>query len=197
MKKWIMYFAGIMMAFCLAACTPTQVTETIHQAGGGNPDGITPEMVRESNAAIERLPDQDAPVYEMAFIYSFNDDETGIQKESVDLEGLTEQILVQCLIEKGVLEQDTEALSFEIEGDEKAGPGMTTSSSDSKERIGTLNLSKIPTADGAKEQAMLNAIGNTFIVNYELDKLKLLVNGENYKGTSITHGDGDYLVFAN
>ena len=98
---------------------------------------------------------------------------------------------------KGVLEQDTEALSFEIEGDEKAGPGMTTSSSDSKERIGTLNLSKIPTADGAKEQAMLNAIGNTFIENYELDKLKLLVNGENYKGTSITHGDGDYLVFAN
>ena len=44
---------------------------------------------------------------------------------------------------------------------------------------------------------MLNAIGNTFIENYELDKLKLLVNGENYKGTSITHGDGDYLVFAN
>jgi len=36
---------------------------------------------------------------------------------------------------------------------------------------------------------MLNAIGNTFIENYELDKLKLLVNGENYKGTSITHGD--------
>lgn len=196
MKKLVMGFVGILMAFSLAACTPTQVAESTPQAAR-DPEGVDLEKIAESNAAITKGPDLSAPVYEMAFIYSFNDDQTGIVKESVDLEGLTEQILVQCLIEKGVLEQDTEALSFEIEGDEKAGPGMTTGSSDNKERIGTLNLSKIPTADGAKEQAMLNAIGNTFIENYELDKLKLLVNGENYKGTSITHGDGDYLVFAN
>ena len=42
---------------------------------------------------------------------------------------------------------------------------------------------------------MLNAIANTFIENYELDKLKLLINGENYESGHISHGDEDYLEF--
>ena len=42
---------------------------------------------------------------------------------------------------------------------------------------------------------MLNCIAATFIDNYQLDKLKLLINGENYKSENITQGDKDYLVF--
>lgn len=191
MKRWIMYF-GIMMALCLAACTPTQVTETIPQAGGGNPDGITPEMVRESNAAIERLPDQDAPVYEMAFIYFVN--ESGkLAREAVDLEALTEEALVNCLMEKGVLEEGTKVSAFDIEGGEKAGPGVEAA--DGGERIGTLDLTQFPQADGAKEQLLLNAVANTFIENYELDKLKIMVNGDNYTSANITMGAEDYLEY--
>ena len=195
MKKWIMYFAGIMMAFCLAACTPTQVTDTIPQAGGGNPDGITPEMVRESNAAIERLPDQDAPVYEMAFIYFINSGKDGLARETVDLEALTEEALVNCLIEKGVLEEGTQAAAFDIEGGEKAGPGAEAAGDG--ERIGTLDLTQFPQADGTTEQLLLNAVANTFIENYELDKLKILVNGDLYTSANITMGEEDYLEYTN
>ena len=198
MKKLVMGFMGILMAFSLAACTPTQVTETTPQAAR-DPEGVDPEKIAESNAAITKGPDLVAPVYEMVFIYSLKEDGTSIQREAMDLEGLTEQILVECLIEKGVLEKDTEVISFDILGGEKSGPGMGAGTGDGEERIGILDLKlpKLPLAEGAKEQAILNAIGNTFIENYELDKLKLLINGENYMGATITHGDEDYLVFTN
>ena len=197
MKRWIMYVMGIMMAFSLAACKPTEVTETIPQAvgGGGNPAGLTPEMVKESNAAIERLPEQDAPVYEMAFIYYINSGKTGLVREVTDIEELTEEALVQCLIEKGVLEEGTEALGFGIEGGEKAGPGVDAADAGDGERIGTLDLSGIQQADAALEQLILDAIANTFIENYELDKLKLQIDGDNYTSENITQGDEDYLFY--
>lgn len=196
MKRWIMCFAGIMMALSLAACKPTEVTETIPQAvGGGNPAGLTPEMVKESNAGIERLPEQDAPVYEMAFIYYLNSAKTGLVREVTDIEELTEETLVQCLIEKGVLEEGTEALGFGIEGGEKAGPGVDPSNAGDEDRIGTLDLSGVPQVDAAQEQLILGAIANTFIENYELDMLKLVIDGENYSSDNITQGDDDYLLY--
>ena len=66
MKKFIMCLAGVMMAFSVAACTPTEVTETTPSGVQRNPEGITPEMVAESNAAIQREADEAAPIFEMA-----------------------------------------------------------------------------------------------------------------------------------
>ncbi|MCI9046019.1 MAG: GerMN domain-containing protein [Hungatella sp.] len=209
MKKLILCLAGAMMAFSLAACTPTEVTETTPQGGGTsqeggtsqgekrNPEGITPEMVAESNAAIQREADEAAPIYEMAFIYVPNSDASGLVRVQVDLEGVTEQTLVDCLIEKGVLEEETMVNSFELQGGEKVGPGMDIEDAESGERIGILDLSKIAESGTAGETVMLNSIANTFIENYELDKLKLLINGENYESGHIVHGDEDYLEFTN
>lgn len=195
MKKLIMCLAGLMAAVSLAACTPTQVTESAPQAGRQNPEGITPEMVAESNAAIKREVDSAAPVYDVAFIFVPNSDATGLTREEVNLEAMTEQALVECLIEKGVLAADTTVNAFDIEGGEKPGPGVSADAVGSGERIGTLDLSGIPESGTSGEIAMLNAIGNTFIENYELDKLKLLINGENYESGHIVHEDGDYLEF--
>lgn len=199
MKKLFMYFAGIMMAFSLAACTPTQVTETLPQGGHRNPEGITPEMIAERNAAANngvdlKQGDPDAPTYDMVFVYSVNSDATGLERSTMDVEELTEQAVVDCLVEKGVLEADTTVNSFDIEGGEKAGPGVAAGNSDG-ERVGILDLSKIPESDTSEETAMLNAIGNTFIENFELDKLKLLINGENYESSHTVHGDEDYLFY--
>ncbi len=196
MKKFIMCLAGAMMAFSLAACTPTEVTETTPSGVQRNPEGITPEMVAESNAAIQREADEAAPIFEMAFIYVSNSDASGLVRKRVDLEGVTEQSLVDCLIEEGILDEETVVNSFEIEGGEKVGPGMDVDAAESGERIGTLDLSKVPESGTAGETVMLNAIANTFIENYELDKLKLLVNGENYESGHIVHGDEDYLEFS-
>lgn len=197
MKRLITCLAGVMMAFSLAACTPTQVPEeTIQQAAKRNPEGITPEMVAESNAAIKREADKTAPIYDMAFIYAPGSGSTKLIRERVDLESMTEQTLVDCLIEKGVLEEDTVVNAFGIEGGEKAGPGSGADVADGGERIGTLDLSKIPDAGADGETAMLNSIANTFIDNYELDKLKLLINGENYESGHTVQGDQDYLEYS-
>ena len=195
MKKFILCLAGAMVALSLAACTPTEVTETTPQAAARHPEGITPEMVAESNAAIKREVDSAAPVYDVAFVYFPNDDSTGLKREEVSMESMTEQALIDCLVEQGVLEADTTVSSFDIEGGEKAGPGVSPDAVGEGERIGTLDLSKIPESGTAGEIAMLNAIANTFIENYELDKLKLLINGENYESGHISHGDEDYLEF--
>jgi len=195
MKKLIVYLVGALMVLSLAACKPTEVTETAPQGAQRNPDGITPEMVAESNAAIKREADKTAPVYEMAFIFVPNSDSTKLVRQRVDLEEFTEQVLVDCLAENGVLEEDTMVNSFDIEGGEKAGPGMDADPAESGERIGTLDLSKIPEAGTAEETMMLKSIGNTFIENYELDKLKLLINGENYESSHTVQGDEDYLEF--
>lgn len=195
MKRWITCLAGVMMACSLAACTPTQVTETVPQKEA-NPEGITPEMVAESNASIKREADKTAPIYEMAFIYVPGSDSAKLVRERVDLEIVTEQALVDCLIEKGVLEEGTVVNAFDIEGGQKAGPGAGADVADGGERTGTLDLSKIPDAGADGETAMLTSIANTFIDNYELDKLKLLINGENYESGHTVQGDNDYLEYS-
>ena len=79
-----------------------------------------------------------------------------------------DQLLVDKLIEYGVLTDGTEVLSFDIEGkDENA--------------VGTLDLSQAESAEGCSDKMFLTEIGNTFTENFELSKLKLKVNGGNYE----------------
>ena len=66
-----------------------------------------------------------------------------------------------------------------VEGGEKAGPGVSAEDAGSGERTGTLDLSQF---DGAGDPQKVSALANTFIENYELDKLAVLVNGENFGG---------------
>ena len=93
-----------------------------------------------------------------------------------------DQLLVDKLIEYGVLTDVTEVLSFDIEGkDENA--------------VGTLDLSQAESAEGCSDKMFLTEIGNTFTENFELSKLKLKVNGGNYEGDDIKQGDSDYLTY--
>lgn len=182
MKKFTMCLAGAMMAISLVACTPTTKQEQSAPSGSMTaPKG----PVQESQEVVEKTPDLDAPVFEMAFIYYGNSDATGLVKSNEDVEILDEQVLVDLLIEHAVLDDGTTVKSFEIEGGEKAGPGVEAPAAGG-ERVGTLDLSAAPSA--SDQLVILTAIGNTFTENFELDKLKLLVNGENY-------GDEDYLVY--
>lgn len=194
MKRVFMGFAGVMMAVALAACTPTQVTETApNTVGRSNPDGLTPEMVKESQEVVEKRADPNAPVYDMAFVYSVNDAGTRLVRQVEDVEFLSEEVLGECLIDKGVVSEDVQVMALTVEGGEAEGPGVEGGSTGGSERIGKLELSQAPAADADKEQLVLGAIANTFIENYELDKLQILVNGEVYNGAGMTDG---YLTFA-
>ena len=195
MKKLFMCFAGAMMVLSLAACKPTEVTETVPTvAESANPEVLTPEIMMESTEVPAKLPDANAPILEKAALYSINSAGTGLVREIVDLDEMTEETLMEQLVEKGVLDSAIEINTFGISGDIKAGPGVKAGSAGGEDRIGSLDLAQAVSADASKEQMILNAIANTFIENYELDKLEILINGEPYTSANITMAAGDYMT---
>lgn len=170
MRKFVMFFMSAVLIMSLAACAPTQPKmETTA------PD---PDMLAPTGGASDKVPDPNVQPMEIISVYSQNDDATGLNQAMDAVDELSAQALVDKLIEYGVLEEGTKAISF-----------------DTADGIGTLNLSQVPTSGTTGEALMLTSIANTFIENYELDKLKLLVNGKNYSSGHIEQGDNDYLQY--
>lgn len=170
MKKLIMLFAGAMLVLSLAACTPTPVKQ--------EETSTQPMMEESTGGASDKVPDPNVEPMEIISVYSSNEDATGLNQAMDAVNELTAQALVDKLIEYGVLEEGTEVLKFDM-----------------ADGIGTLDLSKVPTSGTSGEMIMLASIGNTFTENFELDKLKLLVNGKNYSSGHIEQDDDDYLEY--
>ena len=170
MKKFIVFLMSAMIMMSLAACTPTQPKmETTA------PD---PQVMASTGGASDKVPDPNAEPMEVISVYSQNDDGTGLNQAMDAVSELTAEAMVDKLIEYGVLEEGTTVLKF-----------------DKKDGTATLDISKVPDKGSDGDILMLTAIGNTFIENFELDNLKLLVNGNNYSGEQIKQGDNDYLEY--
>lgn len=173
MKKFIIYLVGAMMVLSLAACTPTPEKEAKARTQAADEKPVA----ASTGGAEDKVPDPNAEKLVVISIFYSNEDASGLSKDMDAVKELTAQSLVDKLIERGILEDGTEVISYE-----------------EADGTGTLDLSKAP--GGKNESAALTALGNTFIDNFEtLLKLKLLVNGENYSGSSIQHSDNDYLIY--
>ena len=134
MKKFIMCFVGAMLVLSLAACTPTPVKQS---------ESATEPMVEASTGgASDKVPDPNVEPMEIISVYSSNEDATGLNQAMDAVDELTAQSLVDKLIEYGVLEEGTEVLNF-----------------DTKDGIGTLDLSKVPSSGTSGELLMLTALG--------------------------------------
>lgn len=188
MKKIMLLLSVSLMAGMLSACSPTVVDDASRPKVQIDPETEAP------TAAGERRPDPTTPAIEMMFVFRGNEDATKLERVQTYAPEMNEQVLLDKLIGFGVLEEGTEILSFNVEGDIPRGPGALDGAVDG-ERIGTLDLSQVPSSGTAGETLMLEAIGNTFIENFELDKLKLLVNGANYESEHIVQGDDEYLEY--
>lgn len=170
MKKFILFLMSAMLVVFLAACTPTQPKmETTA------PD---PQVMASTGGASDKVPDPNVEPMEIISVYSMNDDKTGLNQAMDAVDELTAEAIVDKLIEYGVLGEGTKVLKYE-----------------SADGTGTLDLSEAPKGGSGEEKLMLTAVGNTFTENFELDQLKLLVNGKNYSGESIKQGDNDYLEY--
>lgn len=181
------------MALSLAACSPTQVEpEQKPEAAQSGPEGLDPAVIQQRNQeqVDPKLmpPDPDAPVMDSVILYYGKEDGSGLTREMVDVDELDAESVVAKLIEYGVLEDGTTVNSFDIEGGEKAGPGVDASEVGTGERIGTLDLSGLGTLDGADEKIVLYSIANTFVESFELDKVALLVDGTPYSSDLMTDG---------
>lgn len=206
MKKLLMGILGTMMVFSLAACTPTKVddvgkgeTVTVEETLEDGetvtttkelPGGVTPDMIEQPtiDPSLARMPDPNAPRMDTIMVYYPNEAGNGLTTEMIDVEMMDENIIVEWLVEYGVLPSDVEVFSLEIEGGMKPGPGVDPSETGSGERIGTLDLTEVQALEGLEEKLMVYSIVNTFCENYELDKFQILINGEVYNTSLSTDG---------
>ena len=199
MKKLMIGLLSGLAVISMVACSPT--TKETSPAETESVSGMPTGTVESAGGIEDKVPDPDAEPVEIVSIYSPDSNGTRLKKVMGELPELDAQALVDQLIAVGVLEEGTEVLDFTVEGEAstEVGPGVAADEATSGEgKIGTLNLSQVPVlSDAAKEELMLGAVGNTFIENYELDELKLLVNGENYTSANIQQGDDDYLTYLN
>ena len=180
MKKWLLGLLTAMVAVSLAACTPT----TDKQKETKSAEEVQAQIeAQTTGGASDKVPDPNVAPVAIISVYHKGDGDSLVQDmDSLDTEGLDAQLLVDKLIEYGVLTDGTEVLSFDIEGkDENA--------------VGTLDLNQAESAEGCSDKMFLTEIGNTFTENFELSKLKLKVNGGNYEGDDIKQGDSDYLTY--
>ncbi|MGN0371717.1 MAG: GerMN domain-containing protein [Enterocloster sp.] len=169
MKKWLLGVMTVLMAVSLAACTPTtekQKKETT-AAAAQKPEEMIPPS---TGGASDKVPDPNVMPVAVVSIYHKGDGDTMVQDmDSLDTEGLDAQLLVDKLMEYGVLTEGTEVISFTVEGSEE-------------DASGTLNLNQAESAEGSSKEMFLTELGNTFTENFELTQLKLQVNGADYEG---------------
>lgn len=182
MKKWLMGMVMAAVAVSLAACTPTtEKKQTETEAQGSMDMGQVP---MSTGGASDKVPDPNVDPVAIVSIYHGSDVEDGI-KQSMDSLSTTEmdaQEMVDKLVEYGVLTKGTEVLEFTVDG---SGENATA----------VLDLNKAESDEGSSDHKLLAEIGNTFIENYQLESLKLKVNGGNFAGDEIKQGDGDVLTY--
>ena len=181
MKKVIMGIMLTVMAVSLAACTPTtekkkntttaETMESIPMTTGG---------------ASDKVPDPNVKPVAVVSIYHGSDDSDGLiqDMDALDSEEMDAQQLVDKLVEDNVLTKGTKVLEFTVQGE---GENATA----------VLDLSQAESGEECSDRMFLAEIGNTFIDNYELKSLKLKVNGKNFEGKEIKHGDSDVLEYEN
>ena len=166
-KKIIVALMVVGMVFALAACSKSTVEEETIQSDAMPVEG-------ETGGREDKVPDPNAPVLTVVSIYTKDDNTGGIDKEmdSIDTAELDANLLLQKLIEFGVLPADTTMLSFTLEDNKKA----------------TLDLSALDTAD----KRTLVAVANTYIENYELDAITIKVQGKATDETTDVQYNLDY-----
>ncbi len=184
---WCMLTA-VTVAVSATACSPSRSTSD----GPAEPpaDVVAAAATSEANVPPgDRNPEVTEPGLDILIIFRSSDG-TSLERVTSFAESVDEQVIVDKLIEYGVLEEGTDILSFEIS--EEADPNSEVESSGpmgggASTRIGHLDLSMLPeTADENEKQILLNCITGSFMENFALDGLELSVNGEMYSDSPLT-----------
>ena len=166
MKKFALCLAGAIFALSMAACSPTQ-KET------------APAVEATTGGASDKVPDATAEVLEMVSIYIPNEEKTGLKQIMDGVSVMDAESLVAKLAEYGALEEGTEILSLETEGETEntaAGPGSSETVTTYESAV--VDLSAIPDDTDLDRELAVAAVGNTLTENLGIKKLTITVNGE-------------------
>ena len=176
MKKLVMGLMGAMMILSLAACTPT--TEKNKTGEVKEPETEAVETTADAGPGVVtgRPVDQDAPDLKMVSIYSVSEDGSKIEGSMDSVETLDAQSLVDLLVQYGVLDDGTKAVSFTTEGSaasQEAGPGVSADTTMAEKA--TLELSQFPSEN---QEKVLQAVANTFCENMDTETITIKAGGQ-------------------
>lgn len=176
MKKLVMGLMGAMMILSLAACTPT--TEKNKTGEVKEPETEAVETTADAGPGVVtgRPVDQDAPDLTMVSVYSVSEDGSKIEGTMDSVETLDAQSLTDLLIQYGVLDDGTKAVSFTTEesvASTEAGPGVSADSTVAEKA--TLELSQFPSEN---QEKVLQAVANTFCENMNAETITIKVDGQ-------------------
>lgn len=171
MKKIMLLAAAALTALSLAACTPTPEKEA-----------ETAESIQQTTAVALKEGKVPGPEEAMISVYGLNNAQTGLRQNMDSLEELTEQGLVDKLIEYGMLDEGTTIISMEFNEDDSSA---------------VVNLSALPdfTGDTFREKTVLMAVVNTFLENYELELVKVQVNGVDANNGAVEADENGYSTY--
>lgn len=152
---------------------------------GEKKDDAVKDMPMSSAAAVEetnpenglplsKQPDPNAEVLASIVIYvKGQDDKLSERMEAAD--ALTGENIIRLLIENGVLSEGTEFVSLEeSDGTETVAAGPAGGSAGTL-KDGRLTLTGFSAGEGLSEELARQAVTETFVSNYELGKVELVV----------------------
>lgn len=112
-------------------------------------------------------------------IFIPNDNADGLNKKEVTVNHLTAYSIVNALADNGVVPKATKALKFDV-----------------KNKIGYLDISSSIydlNSGSSAETLMLDSIRETFLKAFNIEKIKLTVDGKPYTGRHIEVSPDDFL----
>lgn len=112
-------------------------------------------------------------------IFIPNDNADGLNKREVTVNHLTAYSIVNALADNGVVPKATKALKFDV-----------------KNKIGYLDISSSIydlNSGSSAETLMLDSIRETFLKAFNIEKIKLTVDGKPYTGRHIEVSPDDFL----
>lgn len=161
MKRAALVMAGILFAFGMSACKPTEkspVAEShVHRTA---PDGyLENQTTVDGREEKLNMVVEDADPAVTVSVFTVKPDGSGLKQnmDSLDMEELDAQALLDLMADYEVIEPDIEVLDFDV-----------------TDGVITMNLSSLEKTDDIQ---ILGAIANTFIQNYEAKNLILKIDG--------------------
>ena len=180
MKKFIAMIMIAATMLAVAGCGSKAKNDKESAKTETAPDGsiIQETTMEETNPEnglpLSKQPDPNAPVVDTVVVYAIVNNKMSQVMDSVD--ELTDQSLLDKLIELGTVGSKTKLVSFEKEetGETQvAGPGADTSTVSIKK--GTLVLSDFSAGDGLDEETAKKAVADTFALNFELSDCDITI----------------------
>lgn len=190
-KMLIVLLTGVLLS--VSACSNSSSTDASQsdnqkneqQESDGNngknenkDDQVTDDSNKNDNQAVQE--DESAEIT----IYTSNDDATALISESVKIDELTPENIVNVLIEKSVLSSDVQVLKC----DKQTVDGVESLEIDFNEAFGAYVCSMGTTG----EYYTIGSVVNTFLDAYGCEKVKITV-----EGNTLETGHAEYPGYMN